>query len=82
MEVRPSDVWVVTQPKCGTTWTQEMVGNIKVYIWNKIRYLPQGLANISAPDLGAGTLLVTWYQPDREGYVEVRLGESTYDDQN
>ena len=27
-KVRADDVWIVTPPKCGTSWTQELVWNI------------------------------------------------------
>uniref|UniRef100_A0A1B6K560 Sulfotransferase domain-containing protein n=1 Tax=Homalodisca liturata TaxID=320908 RepID=A0A1B6K560_9HEMI len=29
MEVREDDIWIITFPKCGTTWTQEMVWLLK-----------------------------------------------------
>ena len=32
MEVRDDDIWISSLPKCGTTWTQEMVWNI----WNNL----------------------------------------------
>jgi len=28
LQVREDDVWIASFPKCGTTWTQEMVWNI------------------------------------------------------
>jgi len=28
MEIRESDVWIITPPKCGTTWTQETTWHI------------------------------------------------------
>ena len=32
MKIRPDDVWIVTHPKCGTTWTHEMTRLIYYYV--------------------------------------------------
>uniref|UniRef100_A0A023F5I8 Putative sulfotransferase domain protein n=2 Tax=Triatoma infestans TaxID=30076 RepID=A0A023F5I8_TRIIF len=43
-QVRPDDVWVISYPKCGTTWTQEMVwliGNDLDYEGSKNKLLFQ-----------------------------------------
>ncbi|GAB0090907.1 hypothetical protein DMENIID0001_056830 [Sergentomyia squamirostris] len=56
-ESRPSDIWVVSFPKCGTTWTQEMVWLLdndldfdtakKTFLYDRfpffeVSYLPNG----------------------------------------
>ena len=39
-EVRPDDIWIITYPKCGTTWTQEIVWNIMNDVDKELGKLP------------------------------------------
>lgn len=57
-ELRPDDIWINTFPKCGTTWTQEMVWQIvngckfeegkKIPLWLRSPFLEfQGITNLA-----------------------------------
>jgi len=39
-EVRSDDIWIITYPKCGTTWTQEIVWNIMNDMDKELGQLP------------------------------------------
>ena len=39
-EVRPDDIWIITYPKCGTTWTQEIVWHIMNDVNKELGKLP------------------------------------------
>ena len=33
MKIYSDDVWIITNPKCGTTWVKEMVKLIRYFLW-------------------------------------------------
>eukprot|EP00094_Tigriopus_californicus_P008954 TCALIF_08630-PA protein Name:"Similar to SULT1C4 Sulfotransferase 1C4 (Homo sapiens)" AED:0.11 eAED:0.11 QI:74/0.71/0.62/1/0.85/0.75/8/100/616 len=56
MELRPDDIWIVTYPKCGTTWMQETVWQIVNYeldttedLFSRVPFLEAGHIIRSGP---------------------------------